>query len=990
MNNPYQLMPQLFLRAPFYGYLDYDLLRLPRVLADQYFRNAVWLASPVFYQALQKKCFEFDRLSDKEKHTLAKYYNRMCFRPTPFGAFASFSLLSWSDSGAVKLSGDEKARLHLLPDQHIVQGLNQCYRRGPDAHLVLNPVLYQAGKDYRFIRSVAHARGLYQYNLDTIEHIPFHQELIAALREKPYTVAELQQWIREQTGCAAGEAEDYVGFLRETQLVIGPERGHIITAVTDPFRDLALNVPAGADLPATGSNWFHALPVLEHQKDGPYFYAATERHLQEGCPDESTPAELARVTNMLARLSPSPEPSALTRFISAFSERYDREKVPILEALDNDTGIGYAELEAAAMPPLMDGLPFSRVDPEETLLSWEPVRQLLFRLWPRGGNSVLDISDQDLETLPPRAPETRAPSMSLIFRHTEEHLLIEHSGGATATALAGRFSVFSDTAHELCRKIALKEQEANPGVLFADIGQLSDTHADNVNRRRQIYDYEIPLNVYSQTPLDAQLRPDDLWLSVRDGELMLESARLGKRVIPRLPSAYNFRKSDLTIFRLLCDLQYHACSAPRSLDLEELFPGLQQYPRVCYGRTILAPAKWHIGQQDIDLLRSLGPAKYMEGIRTLRNKYGLPRRVSTGTEDQQLVFDLAQAEEVAFLINCLKPGEPIKFLEYLLPDRSVRKGIDPLAGQFIAFMYHDGRAYRPVIAQDGKGNVPPVTRDFPPGSEWLYLKLYCTPFTADKLLSEVIAATLDEAGSAVSSWFFIRYNDPRYHLRLRFRIHPELGGALLAILRRSLEKAGYDQMVGDFQAGTYQRELERYGPGLIGQAEELFHLGSLLFLRALDPDPKEPEACPPFRLALLCASAMIGIFYQAEGSAVFCQKVAESMLQNYRGQKNLRTEMDKKYRQQKKDVEKWLKAGTSGLPAELAAPLNAILEQTRLIYDLSVSDGPGRQSALLADLVHMQLNRFFSTHTRELELLTYYCLHLYKTSERARQAAGSI
>src|SRR5258708_1800404 len=115
MRAEYQFLPDLFLRAPYYSFAGYDLDRLPEVLGHQAFRNAIFLASPDFYRILTAKDFDFAKMSGKEKHTLYKYYNRMCFRPTPFGSFASFTLLEWGRGDTVRLSVDQDARLHLLP-----------------------------------------------------------------------------------------------------------------------------------------------------------------------------------------------------------------------------------------------------------------------------------------------------------------------------------------------------------------------------------------------------------------------------------------------------------------------------------------------------------------------------------------------------------------------------------------------------------------------------------------------------------------------------------------------------------------------------------------------------------------------------------------------------------------------------------------------------------------------------------------------------------
>jgi hypothetical protein len=119
----YDFLPELFLRAPFYSYKKFDLAALPEVLQDLHFRNAIWLASPVFHRSLKGKNFEFEQLNEKEKFTLAKYFNRMCYRPTPFGSFATFTNLSWAGEGPVQLAADDQAILHLLPDRQNSTGI---------------------------------------------------------------------------------------------------------------------------------------------------------------------------------------------------------------------------------------------------------------------------------------------------------------------------------------------------------------------------------------------------------------------------------------------------------------------------------------------------------------------------------------------------------------------------------------------------------------------------------------------------------------------------------------------------------------------------------------------------------------------------------------------------------------------------------------------------------------------------------------------------
>ncbi|MET8506888.1 thiopeptide-type bacteriocin biosynthesis protein [Streptomyces sp. NPDC004787] len=69
---------------------------------------------------------------------------------------------------------------------------------------------------------------------------------------------------------------------------------------------------------------------------------------------------------------------------------------------------------------------------------------------------------------------------------------------------------------------------------------------------------------------------------------------------------------------------------------------------------------------------------------------------------------------------------------------------------------------------------PRVRRRFPPGSPWLYAKLYCGPATADRVLEQVVRPLVDQAlkTGAADSWFFVRYGDPDWHVRLRLHGEP--------------------------------------------------------------------------------------------------------------------------------------------------------------------------------------------------------------------------
>jgi thiopeptide-type bacteriocin biosynthesis protein len=550
-----------------------------------------------------------------------------------------------------------------------------------------------------------------------------------------------------------------------------------------------------------------------------------------------------------------------------------------------------------------------------------------------------------------------------MFTRSDDRIVLDSTGGASALSLLGRFSVFTPEIATLCRQIAAEEQAANPEVVFAEIHQLSDNHVDNVNRRVPLYPAVIDINTFPQAEGPQQeLALSDLTVRLQGEELWLESVSLGKRVIPRLPTAYNFHHNGLAIFQMLCDLQFEGLQVNLTLDLEKLFPGLDFYPRVTYRNVILCAAKWRIAAAATTALAAK-PAS-IGRLHQFRQERGIPAQVTMGLSDRQLSFNLVNDEEALFFLDCLGGGSAITLREYLPPAGQVTDGKQNFNGQFIGIIKNGSNVYRNIVQPMEK--TPAVQRRFLPGSEWLYLKIYCTPESADRLLDKVIAPFLKKHQALISSWFFIRYQDPDPHIRLRLKSSPESSGVLLTALTGKLAKLRPGP-VRDVRCDTYEREIERYSAALIILAEGYFHQGSEWTLKQLRSAPQE-NSTAPFALSYLLAERFL---CRPETVALFFEWRAAGFLAELSADKKLKVSFDSKYRKL-----------SAGLKRNLAAPPDAgnLLASLSAVA-LGAANWPEeRRFTLLADLLHMQVNRMFAAEQRRHEALICYCLAKYAKS----------
>jgi thiopeptide-type bacteriocin biosynthesis protein len=966
----YEVHPLLFLRAPFYSFRDYDLHDLPEVLQRSEFRLAVRLASTVFYNILQNKGFRYDQLSEKEIHTLRKYYNRMSFRATPFGCFATVSVLQWS-------SREEDIR---LADNHNVSAAvtaDWTFAQHGDAakylRLFKNPLLYRLGRSWRYIAGEPDPAGTYNFTLQELDAVKLNNTLFKKMG-KGIDPESLAFWVAGQTGAEINEAADYIRYLTEEQVLIKDPGRYLI----EPAGDLKIQTGAIAAVPLSS--------MADGHFPGPV-YPLLDRPLLSGGPGPVGRQKLAEVVQSLSDISGPASDPALVAFVSAFIRRFDRQRVPLMEALDPDAGISYDDSNLAVSDAWGDtGFNTIGVVTEKPMTGWGVLHRLLFSLWKPGNVNhtpqPIRITSAQLSAI--RENSAPLPStLGVLFRTTTDGLTIEGISGASATQLIGRFSLLSGGALLQGEAMAAHEVRCNPEVIFADISHQSDEHVDNINRRRQLYPFEICLNTVSGLPQDAQIWPDDLFLSVRKGELILESQRLKKRIIPRLSTAFNFRRSRLPIFNLLCALQYQGLKAITVPRLERLFPEMTAYPRLYLEDVILTPATWVFTKVQLQLLTGKLSDEVGRALNDFRGHWALPAHITLGGTDQQLVFDLTDQLDRTCFLQEISGKETVTVREYLASDKTIRAGSDPLAGQYLAYLTHRDMVYR---APDEVWKVTSrAKRSFQPGSEWLYLQIFCTPLSANRILSDVVKPVVERMRKTYKTWFFIRYDEDGNHLRLRFKLAPAENARILMGVNFRLKITGLQSLVQNIRTETYRPELERYPFSLMPGIENVFETGSELILWLAGLEKQEDMLVP----GLVTARMMLEQYgYNLKGMLHLSALISENFIKETGDRKQLRIELNDLFRRRKTEIaQAFSGAGWFFDLRELWLPF--VKSVGSLAKESSGLPEPARQR-LIADLIHMQLNRTFSEHQRRHEMSVWYCLHKYLKGIQAQSAKNPV
>lgn len=189
-----------------------------------------------------------------------------------------------------------------------------------------------------------------------------------------------------------------------------------------------------------------------------------------------------------------------------------------------------------------------------------------------------------------------------------------------------------------------------------------------------------------------------------------------------------------------------------------------------------------------------------------------------------------------------------------------------------------------------------IVRKFYPGSEWLYMKIYTGVKTSDFILLETLKPLVKKLQSenVIANWFFIRYNDPKPHLRLRFQlVNSNHHNEVLKNINNSLSNFINSGEIANIIIDSYVREIERYGENTIENAEDLFCKSSELILNFLEYNDEEKIIVTLFYVDYILSELKLSANEKLEWTNNF----NDSFKKEFNADKKLNSQLDKKFRE---------------------------------------------------------------------------------------------
>lgn len=742
---PYNPFPTFIFRTPLFPFnvfiniLDEESIcyeKLKSVIQQTVVAEALFLASPELYEQLKVWAngnnLEF-KDNERFNQTIYKYLSRMSSRCTPFGLFAGCGVGKFGNETSVRLKKASEYERHTRLDMLYLCKLSQALAKNDIIKYKIrffnNNSLYKSGEKLRYIE-YHYLREIRTHHLVEVNYNEILNLVVTEAR-KGKTINELVQIVIDND-ISSDQAKDFISKLIDNQILIseldptvtGDEYLKRIIKILLPIEGISLI----KDTLYQANNKLYTIDKKIGNSPTAYYSISSDleklgveynmKYLFQTDLNVTTTSSLVSERTLdsikiclilLNKLTVKNTNTKISQFIEAFTNRYEMRECSLLNVLDTETGIGYLQTISNSpgdVSPIISDISLPTKEINNSKLEWNRIQEFLLKKileTYEKGLFEIDIKEDELDSFEINWDDIPASIYAIIKfvegnsqQYPEGRIQIENVGGNTATQLLGRFCHGNRDVFDIAKKIALYEQNLFHESILAEIVHLPDSRVGNVILRPVLQEYEIPFLASPAVDSEHTIYLDDLYVSVRNNEIILRSKSLKKRVIPRLSSAHNYSSYALPAYQFLCDLQSQNMRSYIGFTWGNLSNSYSFRPRVIYRNLIISPASWVVQKEEIgELLKIIDDKQLMLSVTEWRLTKRMPELVLLEQGDNTLFVSFKSLLSVRTLFASVKNNSAFTLKEFLFNVKNavVKNGDGVFTNEFVFAFYKNVEKY---------------------------------------------------------------------------------------------------------------------------------------------------------------------------------------------------------------------------------------------------------------------------------------------------------
>lgn len=708
-NRIYSAFDKAILRTPL---LPFNKFMDEFTFNSETFDEALYLASADFYH-LQK-----DLATDKINKTIYKYRTRACTRCTPFGLFATCSVVNIEDKTAIRLSPIENIAKHVRLDIRCIYQIINYLENKSSIRIKLkyypNESLYRICDNLRY------------YEFSNRENKKITSKIVSIL-ETDYLNRILKYSIEGRNiddivgilisdEISSEEALEYVNSLIDNQVLVSnlapSENGYdwfynimkYLKEIDEEDKYISEICCALSSISKNDDNIQYYRQIINTLKDiNIHVENDSVFHVDAFRPCESSTLSSAIVDDLLSGIqflcdfTDKNNNYSLNRFRTKFYERYESQEMPLLYVLDSELGIDYInQNDIIELNEIFDGLKFPAAKLDETI-KITPLKQKMLKKYVEAiKNNSKEIYFDELDMtivseLEPRDFPSTMAVLCTIFqdKYLQTKILIKSVGSSTGSAVLTRFYNLHTSISDLIKAIYQKEKKDYTDSVIAEIAYLPNDKAGNILVKPSFRDYEITIFAKGGLDESCKIPASDLTIQLVNDEFVLKSKILNKKIIPSLSSAYNYQNSEIPIIRFLCDLQFQDTITPSIFDWGNEYSDLDYFPQVNFKNCIIMRQKWRIRRDELLSFNIKNEQETHERVQFWRTKRNMPSKVIFSEFDNELLIDFDIYISIKILMDIIIKKGDIIVEEFLYQDDTsiISCDSDYYSNEFVLTLY---------------------------------------------------------------------------------------------------------------------------------------------------------------------------------------------------------------------------------------------------------------------------------------------------------------
>lgn len=969
---------------------------------DDRLRDAISLASPTFRAELDKWFDEGKPPAHKTIISLYKYTIRMGTRSTPFGLFAGISTgdIIDSEEPLVELLRNNINKISLRVDPQCIAEVTECLSKVRDIARKIryhsNPTIYLEGNNYKFYKQFKE-KNKSKNTLTQIRATPILRKILQLIDEKDNLMSyEMLEEFLKTHGASPAQSAEYIHKLHELGLLISEWQLNVVgknylEQLTHTLRRIdteniylptVLNIADLLQKKASLSTITeHISGCFKELFPSSTIHAVLQGDLRVGMKKNKISRAILKtfeqsLHKLLVLNTPSQIPD-FERFKSDFQLRFEDRMVPLLLALDIDSGIGYGSKknsyrmmdEIIGDVTIRDSFPNTHKQHH-----YQDIVIKKFVESVQNQFSGIELTDDDLKEIPQVSDKNLPTSFyaigNLLRKQVDKDIVfnLENIGGSSFGNLLSRFAYMDSTLSAAMRRSAATEQALYGSTQLAEIAYLPDIHAAHIVHRPDLRKLTIGLTV-SHENNQQQVPINDLYIFAREGNLYLWSKKFNQTIEPRLTSAHNFTKS-MNLYKFLADFQFQRSHLDVSWNWGTL-RDQPRLPRVTYKNIILCRAQWRIAKMT-NCPRQAKDRRLL--VDQLRRTLELPAKVVLVNGDNHLLLHLQNQIGIDILLDQLTKGH-VTLIENILDHyQTVLHDINQnsFANELVIPFHSDTLYTQQQAIPVQKVNIQ---RSFPLGSNWIYAKIFCGCNIADNIIKDFIPTLIGqlEEEKIIKKWFFIRYGSPSHHIRFRVEVFEQFSYLhVISAINNVLGKLLENEQITTISFDTYTREIERYTTICMEKSEELFYRESELILQKIKAMNSLSDR---WKLAFhyiefTLRNAQFTLIEKRD----FCKKMYELYYKEFGGNKHITVQLNNKFKLYKHWFDDSItESNTLESDKNLTQVQQEIFELIR--SHINPTEYEHKSHTLLSSYFHMFINRLFISDQRMYELGIYHFMN---------------